>query len=337
MNKYLLLGFISIYTIGCSEKTGSVATEPGFKIEILDPGVEAILEKKAEIKTIARGFEWAEGTLWVKDQQALLFTDVPANKVHRWSETDGLSTWLEPSGYTRPDSLEREGANGLLLDGNGSLILCQHGDRRVARLEAPLNQPAPTFTTLADRWRGRRLNSPNDAAIYNDNIYFTDPPYGLPGQDENAEKEIGFSGVYRITPKGLVILVEDKLTRPNGIAFNAATNSMYVSNSDPKDAKWMKYQMIAGNIGEGKLLHDATNEVTQQGGLPDGLKIHPSGYVFATGPGGIWVFSPDDKLSARIHIPQATANCAFDDTYHHFYVAADSTVIRINLIAPPEE
>ncbi|MEO5906188.1 MAG: SMP-30/gluconolactonase/LRE family protein [Saprospiraceae bacterium] len=338
MPKGLIL-YITIITLcACNDKQGSITgTSNDFRIEILEKGVETILSKKAEIKTIAGGFNWSEGTLWLRDQQALLFSDVPENKIYRWSEKDGLTVWLEPSGFTGPDSLDREGANGLMLDNVGSLILCQHGDRRVARMDTTLNLPAPIFSTVADRWRGKKLNSPNDAAIFNDNIYFTDPPYGLPGEDENADKEIGFSGVFRITSKGLVILVEDKLTRPNGIAFNPQTNSMYVSNSDPKDAKWMKYQMVAGNIHEGKVLYDATDQVTLYNGLPDGLKVHPSGYVFATGPGGIWVFSPTDELSARIYIPQATANCAFDDTFSHLYVAADSTVIRIELIPPAEK
>lgn len=329
--------FILVALWACAGKPKAPKGDSGFRIELLEKGAEAILPKNSEIKTVASGFNWSEGPLWLKDQQALLFSDVPENKIFKWSEKEGLTVWLEPSGYTGADSLDREGSNGLLLDQTGSLILCQHGDRRISRMEAPLDQPSPAFSMIADKWRGKKLNSPNDAALYNDNIYFTDPPYGLPGQDENAEKEIGFSGVYRITPPGLVILVEDELSRPNGIAFNPATNSMYVSNSDPKDAKWMKYQMNAGNIEEGKVLFDATDQVSLYSGLPDGLKIHPSGYVFATGPGGIWVFSPEDVLSARIYIPQATSNCAFDDTFSHLYVTADSTVIRIPLIMPVEK
>ncbi len=332
----ITLSLFIVVPWACSEKTATSKVGTDFRIEILDKGVESILSKNVEITTIARGFNWSEGPLWLKDQQALLFSDVPENKIFRWSEKDGLTVWLEPSGYTGADSIDRDGSNGLLLDKTGSLILCQHGDRRISKMESPIGQPSSSFAVIADKWRGRKLNSPNDAAWYNDNIYFTDPPYGLPGEDENTEKEIGFSGVYRITPKGLVILVEDKLTRPNGIGFNAATNSMYVANSDPKDARWMKYQLSSGNIEEGKVLYDATDQVSLYSGLPDGLKIHPSGYVFATGPGGIWVFSPADVLSARIYIPQATSNCAFDDTFSHLYVTADSTVISIPLITPSE-
>jgi len=301
-------------------------------VEILQSDVKKIIDEKAEIKTIARGLNWAEGTLWLKDQKALLFSDVPENKIYKWTEAGGSSIWLEPSGYTGPKEVKREGSNGLILNSQGQLIICQHGDRRIALMDAPLNAPVPKFITVADGWRNNRLNSPNDGAFNSKgDFYFTDPPYGLPGQDEDPEKEIGFSGVYRVGNNGLVIMVVDSLKRPNGIAFSPIDNAMYVANSDPKHAIWVKYAPDEkGNLA-GKLLYDATDLVDKVNGLPDGLKVHPSGYVFATGPGGIWIFSPDDKISARIHIPQATANCAFDDDFSHLYIAADSTVIRVSL------
>ena len=341
MKAISILWMMVIFLLACkpavkeeTESTETVDQSP-VRIEILDSDVEQILSKAAQIKTIARGFNWAEGPLWLKEEQALIFSDVPENKIYRWSEPDSLSIWLEPSGYTGPPEKKREGSNGLLLDQKGRLILCQHGDRRIALMDTSTSAPKPRFITIADEWRNKRLNSPNDAAFFKGELFFTDPPYGLPGQDEDPEKELGINGVYRIGNNGLVILVENSLTRPNGIAFNETKNVMYVANSDPGNAVWMKYDMTDKNKPVSKVLFDATEEVGKANGLPDGLKVHPSGYVFATGPGGVWIFSPEDRLSARIHIPQATANCAFDDTFSHLFIAADSTMISVSLETAP--
>jgi gluconolactonase len=294
--------------------------------------VRSIIDETAEIKTIARGFTWSEGTLWLKDQQMLLFSDVPENKIYSWSENKGLSIWLEPSGYTGPAEIKREGSNGLILNKNGQLVICQHGDRRIALMNAQIASPTANFTTLADHWKGKKFNSPNDAAYDSKGVlYFTDPPYGLPGQEKDPEKEIEFSGVYKIGSSGETTLLIDSLKDPNGIAFSPNNKFMYVSNSDPEHAVWVKYTKNDSGIFDGKILHDATDLTDKVNGLPDGLKVHPSGYLFATGPGGIWIFSPEDEISARIYIPQATANCAFDDNFSHLYIAADSIVIRVSL------
>ncbi|MGB4849053.1 MAG: SMP-30/gluconolactonase/LRE family protein [Saprospiraceae bacterium] len=302
------------------------------RIEILDKQAKRFLSENSRITTVARGFNWAEGTLWLKDQQALLFSDVPENKIYRWSEKDGLTTWLQPSGYTGPQEKKREGSNGLLINDKNQLVICQHGDRRIALMNAPLTNPEPKFISIVDNWRNKRLNSPNDATYHDGMLYFTDPPYGLPGQDQDPDKELGFSGVYRVGHTGAIIMVIDSLLRPNGIGFSPENEMMYIANSDPKRAIWMKYTMgTNGNAVSGKVLYDATDLVGKVNGLPDGLKVHPSGFVFATGPGGLWIFSPEDEVVAKIHIPQATANCAFDDTYSHIYIAADSTIIQVTL------
>ena len=339
------MAFLFILLIALSASCGLIKHEHGqsglqedlnhtypISIEILKSEARTFIDEKSEIKTIARGLTWAEGPVWLKDQQALLFSDVPENKIYRWSEANGLNVWLEPSGYTGPKEKKREGSNGLLLNEKGQLVICQHGDRRIAIMDAPLSAPAPKFISLVDNWRNKRLNSPNDATYHDGMLYFTDPPYGLPGQDKDPEKELNFSGVYRVGHTGAIIMVIDSLLRPNGIGFSPENDFMYVSNSDPKRAIWMKYTIgTNGNATSGKILYDATDLVGKVNGLPDGLKVHPSGYVFATGPGGLWIFSPEDKVIARIHIPQATANCAFDDTYTHLYIAADSTIIQVTL------
>lgn len=337
--KAQLLPFLMMLSLSCGSKTSNVSSTSDqdsrkvpqqITIEILQDGVRSIIEESSEIKTIAKGLNWAEGPLWLKEQKVLIFSDVPENRIYSWSETAGQNIWLEPSGYTGPKEVKREGSNGLLLNENGQLVLCQHGDRRMAILDSPLSAPEPKFTTIADRWTQKRFNSPNDAAYNKSILYFTDPPYGLPKQDDDPEKELDFSGVYKVDRNGFVTMVIDSLSRPNGIAFSPKQENMYVANSDPQKAIWMKYKMDTEKM-EGKVLYDATDLVGKVNGLPDGLKVHPGGYVFATGPGGVWIFSPDDKVSARIHIPQATANCAFDDSYSNLYIAADSTVIKVSL------
>ncbi len=338
MNLLQLLLPLIIGLIGCKQiKSNQIngfnqANGDDIRIEILDKKAKKFLSENSQIRTVARGFNWAEGTVWLKDQQALLFSDVPENKIYKWSEAGGLSVWLEPSGYTGPKDQKRDGSNALIINDNNQLVICQHGDRRIAIMDAPLTKPEPKFITLADNWRNKRLNSPNDATYHNGELYFTDPPYGLPGLDQDPGKELGFSGVYRIGHNGATFMVIDSLLRPNGIGFAPTNEIMYVSNSDPNRAIWMKYEMgTNGNAVSGKVLYDATNLVGKLNGLPDGLKVHPSGYVFATGPGGLWIFSPEDEVVAKIHIPQATANCAFDDTYSHVYIAADSTIIQVTL------
>lgn len=299
-------------------------------IQIVDDRILEIIDTTERIETIASGFQWSEGPVWSEQLEALLFSDVPTNTIYIW-KNDSLSEWLTPSGYTGPEDKVREGSNGLAINSDGELILCQHGDRRVARLDTSLSSPIPAFSTIANKWRGLRFNSPNDLAFSDGNIYFTDPPYGLPGQDQDPDKEIGFSGIYRINKDGLVILIDNALSRPNGIAFSPNQKFMYISNSDPENAIWVKYEMNDHHIVKKSVLYDATKFTSSSPGLPDGLKVHPSGYIFATGPGGIWVFSPDNQLVAKLKIEQATSNCAFNADYSQLFITADSLILRLQL------
>lgn len=263
----LLLG-----AAGCAPETAPVpppAAAPSAprtigSVERLDPALDAVVPPGAVIEVIAEGFEWAEGPLWLPDREVLLFSDVPANRIYRWSEAEGHAVWLEPSGYTGEIPRGGEpGSNGLLLDRDGTLILCQHGDRRIARLEAPLDAPQPIFSTVADRVDGERFNSPNDIAQHSSGaLYFTDPPYGLAGGPEDPSREIEFSGVYRIGPGGEVTLLTDELSRPNGLAFSPDERTLYVANSDPDHAVWMAYPVEDdGTLGDGEVFFDATRRV----------------------------------------------------------------------------
>jgi len=254
----------------------------------------------------------------------------------KWKEGEGLSEYLHPSGYTGELGFNgnEPGSNGLHLDPEGRLILCQHGDRRMARMDAPLNAPKAKFVTLADKYEGMRFNSPNDAAFHsNGDLYFTDPPYGLPKNVNDPDKEIPFQGVYRMSKDGSISLLTNKLTRPNGIAFSPDEKTCYVAVSDPEQAIWMAYDVNEDGLFENeRLLHDATEWVGKEKGLPDGLKVDAKGNIFATGPGGVWIFNPDGKVLGKIKTGEATANCAFGKGGKELYITADMYLMRVKLL-----
>lgn len=303
-------------------------------VERLEPGMDALVPEGAQLEVIAEGFEWTEGPVWVPDGGYLLFSDIPRNSVYKWEEGAGTRLWLKPSGYTSDESRGGEmGSNALLLDAQGRLILCQHGDRQLARLDTPLSNPAPRFVTLASTYQGQRFNSPNDAALHSSGaFYVTDPPYGLEQGPDDPARELDFSGVYRVDPKGTVTLLTDELTRPNGIAFSPDEKTLYVSNSDPERAIWMAYDVQAdGTITNGRVFFDATQWTDERQGLPDGLEVDRNGNVFATGPGGIWVFSPEGTHLGTIHSTEVTSNVAFGNHGSTLYITADNYLMRIRL------
>ncbi len=296
------------------------------KIERLDPALDQIIAPDAQMQKLAEGLDWAEGPVWDPRQGALLFSDVPQNVVYRWKEGEGLSEFLRPSGYTGSTPRGGEpGSNGLLLDKQGRLVLCQHGDRRVARLENG------KFVTLADSYNGRRLNSPNDLAQKsNGDIYFTDPTYGLVGRNADPKRELPFNGVYRIKPDGQLTLLTDQLTFPNGIAFSPDEKILYVAVSDPKRAVWMAYDVKPdGTIENGRVFFDATPLTEGRPGLPDGMKVDKAGNLWATGPGGVLVFSPDGRHLGTLNTGQATANCAWGNDGSVLYITADMFIARL--------
>jgi gluconolactonase len=294
-------------------------------IERLDPALDALVAPDAKVEKLAEGFGWSEGPVWTPEGGgALLFSDVPKNVVHRWKEGEGLSDYLRPGGYTgavaRGGNL---GPNGLTYDGAGHLLVCQHGDRRIARVEADRS-----FATVSGRFEGRRLNSPNDLVVRsNGDLYFTDPPYGFKGEDESktGPREIPYSGVYRRTADGVVKLLTKELTFPNGIAFSPDEKTLYVSNSDPERAIWMAYDVTAdGGIANGRVFHDSTADLKAgKKGNPDGIKVDQHGNLFATGPGGVLVFTPAGKLLGTIVTGEPVANVAFGSARG----AADGSVL----------
>lgn len=303
-------------------------------IERLDSRLNEVIAPDAKIEILADGFDWPEGPLWLPKQNKLLFSDIPPNKIYEWSEANGLKLYLTPSGYTSAQPRGGEvGSNALILDNQGRLVLCQHGDRRMARMEAPLNQPKPNYITLVDKYEGKQLNSPNDAVYRSNNdLYFTDPPYGLEKNADDPNKEIPFQGVYRLATDGSVHLLTKELSRPNGLAFSPDEKTFYVANSDPEKAIWMAYDVQPdGNITNGRLFYDATAMVKKEKGLPDGLKVTRQGYLFATGPGGVFVFDKDAKHLGTIRTGEATSNCAFNTDESILYMTADNYIMRVKL------
>lgn len=329
-NTFWFFSILTFLLMGCQsgyKTTGEIIRN--------DEAINAIIPADAQLEIIAKGFDWSEGPLWVEEHQMLLFSDIPPNSIYKWTESGGKSLYLKPSGYTGEKARGGEpGSNGLLLNAEGQLVLCQHGDRRMAIMDAPLDQPEAKFKTIIDQFAGRRLNSPNDA-VYDSNgyLFFTDPPYGLEGNMDDPEKEIPFQGVYRLSPNGDMEALSNTMSRPNGIALSPDERQLYVANSDPDRAFWRIFTLDESrNIIRQRELFDATSSVGPENpGLPDGMKVDDNGNIFATGPGGVWVFTPQGKHLGTIRTGQATSNCAFNADKSVLYITADMYLMRLKL------
>lgn len=318
---------------GCQQKPQEKTYQTTGSIERLDPALDSIISKDAKIEIIADSLDWSEGPLWLEGQNMLLFSDVPQNTIYKWTAAQGMQVYLEPSGYT--DTAQRGGemgSNGLTLDQNGKLILCQCGNRQVAAMDASLDQPAAKFLPLADRYDGHRFNSPNDVVVNSaGEIFFTDPPYGLEKNMDDPKKEIPFQGVYKIKANGDVILLTDSITRPNGIAFFPGEKTLLIANSDPDKANWYAYDVDGDKLVNGRILLSANGYDKKLKGLPDGMKIDRNGNVFSAGPGGIWIFNKDGKILGKLHVDNATSNCAFSADQKTLYITNDMYVLRVRL------
>jgi gluconolactonase len=307
-----------------------ISPAANIKIVRLDPRFDKLVPADAVVEKLADGYNWVEGPVWDRKGGFLLFSDIPSNSIFKWEQGKETSLFMKPSGYTGTAPFEgREpGSNGLTFDSSGRLVLCEHGDRRVARLEANGKK-----TTLIDRFEGKRLNSPNDLAYKsNGDLYFTDPPYGLPDRFEDTRRELNFCGVYRLTPDGKLTLLTRDIKAPNGIAFSPDERRLYLASSDPNLAIWMVYDVKAdGMLSNGRVFFDATTWVKGKPGLPDGMKIDKQGNLFATGPGGILVFAPDGTHLGSIETGVPTSNCAWGNDGSVLYMTANTAIYRVRL------
>jgi gluconolactonase len=301
-------------------------------IDRWDPAMDAIIPKDWKIEKIAEGFGWAEGPIWIKSGGYLLFTDVPGNKMWKWSEKGGLEKFLDPSGAATFDAnIWREaGANGLAVFDSNSILLADTGNRGIQRLDLKTRQKTP----VAMSYEGKKFSSPNDVIrLKNGVVFFTDPPYGFKKFDDAPEKEISFNGVYRVAKDGTVSAVEKELTRPNGVALSPDEKVLYVAQSEGTKAIVNAYALDRqGNITDKKLFADFTDLVApNMPGAPDGLTVAADGTVFVTGPGGVLVVSKDGKRLGRIRDGKQTANCKFGDDGKTLYLTSSNFVARIRL------
>ena len=302
----------------------------GVKIVRLDPRFDKLVPRDAKIEKIADGFKWAEGPAWNRKDGYLLFSDIPNNSVFKWQEGKGVSLFLKPSGYTgsAPFKGGEPGSNGLTFDSEGRLVLAEHGDRRIARLEKDGRK-----TTLAERYEGKRLNSPNDLVFKsNGDLYFTDPPFGLARAFDDPQKELPFQGVYRLSKEGKLTLLIKDLKAPNGIAFSPDEKKLYVTDVDFNHSAWRVYDVKAdGTVTNGRVFADASQWKKPPFFGPDGMKVDSQGNVFGARPGGISVFAPDGTHLGNIELGSPTSNVAWGDDGSMLYITAGTALYRIRL------
>jgi len=299
------------------------------RIERVDAHFDAVIAPGARVETLATGFRWAEGPAWDERTRSLFFSDVVANTLYRWREGEGAKPFLSPSGYSgsTPFTGREPGSNGLALDREGRLILCEHGDRRVSRLE-----PDGRRTVLIDRYQGKRLNSPNDVFVAaNGDLYVSDPPFGLPGSFDDPAKELRFQGVYRLRG-GALELLTDAVRAPNGLALSPAGDVLYVSNAERANPIWLAFPVDReGRLGAPRTLFDAREWVADGlAGVPDGLEVDAAGRIFAAAPGGVHVLAPDGTRLGTLWTDVATGNVHV--TRDALFVAAGDTVYRVPLV-----
>jgi gluconolactonase len=336
--KQTLAAFFIITLLSCNNNSNT--KPPMYKttgtIIQYDETLSAIIDTSTKAEIIAEGYEWSEGPLWIEKHNMLLFSDVPMNTIYKWTAANGAEVYLNPSGYTgtTPSKCKEPGSNGLTLDNEGNLVLCQHGDRQMGKMDAPLDKPAAKYITLANKYNGKRFSSPNDC-VYNSSgeLLFTDPPYGLQTQDDtDSLKEIKHNGVYKVKKDGTVILLVDSITRPNGLAFLPGEKQLLIANSDPAKPVWYIYDVAGDSLINGKIFFDVSNHDKNWNGLPDGFKINKKGIVFATGPGGVYIFNKEGKKLGLIKLDNSTSNCALSSDEKTLYVTNDMYILRISLL-----
>jgi gluconolactonase len=305
-------------------------------VERLTPEFDALIAPGVVMEKLADGFNWSEGPVWLRREQAVVFSDVPENKVWHWSEKAGLSLYLQPSGYTGHARNDRElGSNGLATDRAGNLLLCQHGDRQIARL-VRRDGTKGVFEPVVPHFNHRRFNSPNDLVLTRKgDIYFTDPPYGLNGLNNSPLKELMFNGVYLAQKSGEVVLLTSEMTFPNGVALSPDEKTLYVAQSDGNAPILRAFDVQPdGTVRNSRIFFDF-KPLAQPGrpGGPDGLKVDLQGNIWTSGPGGILVISPEGKHLGSLLTGENTANCAWGEDGRALYITADSYLLRIRTLA----
>ncbi|PDH49761.1 MAG: gluconolactonase [Rhodothermaeota bacterium MED-G16] len=319
----LIILFLSFFQINQEKHLGS--------IERISSDINKLIDLDSKIEILAEGFDWSEGPVWSKKLNSILFSDVPNNVIYKWNEKEGLSVFSKSIGYSgKVPNLKKAGTNGLTIDSEGNLIICMHGDRMIAKME---NLNTEKLSSIIRSYNNNILNSPNDL-VYDSygNLFFTDPPYGLLEGDNDKLKEIPFNGVYKLSPNGDIQLLIKNLTRPNGISISNDEKILYVANSDNNNPIIMKYELSINGIKNPEVFFDGKELAKNDIGLFDGLKVHPTGIVFATGPGGVLIIKENGDHIGTIRTEVRTANCAFDDKFEYLYMTSDMFLTRIKIL-----
>jgi len=334
MKKTLLSGFILLvcsYTqssLAQNNETTTIYPTIG-SIEVLEPELNKLIRADAKVEILADGFKWTEGALWVERENMLLFSDIPDNKIYKWTEAGGIEDYLYPSGYSGTEDRPGEpGSNGLIIDESGNLLMTQHGNRQVARMDARLTEPEANFISLANQYNGKKLNSPNDLVQHkNGDVYFTDPPYGLKEQTID-KRELDFCGVYKVDKKGKITLLIDSIPYPNGIGLTPDHKQLIVSNSDGNKPYLYLYNILKDGTLEAKGI---AFDFSPYGGGADGFTVDRKGNIYSSGPGGLWILNRNFEPIGRIRIPHPVSNCDLSDDEKTLYVTANHQVLRIRM------
>jgi gluconolactonase len=325
---HIWLLFLSVGLSNCDGEIGGgesgIVNNAG-TVDRIDPRVDALVPIGAIIQKLASGFAFTEGPVWDQRNNQLYFSDLRSNAIHTWNDEAGLGTYLQPV-FEGDAGHPSVGSNGLNMDSQGRLLLMEHGNRVVSRIESDGSR-----TVLVDQYRGMRLNSPNDSAWHSNGwLYFTDPPYGLAQQENDPARELEYNGIYRLSPEGEIQLLESDQTRPNGIAFSPDQQTLYVANSDGAEKVWYAYDVMNdGTISNPRIFYDVNDQDTV--GAADGMKVDVSGNIFATGPGGVWIFSPEGDHLGTIRPEEVPANVAWGDDGSTLYMTARTGLYRIRL------
>lgn len=335
-----LLCVLAICVGGCAKtsadpiphQTGATLFE---SVGVINTSVNGLIDPKTKIEKLGGDYGWSEGPVWVDALDAVLFTDVPGNTIWKYKDGEGLSEYMRPSGAVPPlaDYTSSPGANGLIMHDTDHMIVPDHGNRTLWRQ----NVKTLERTVLADSFEGKKLNSPNDAVLHSSGIiYFTDPPYGLQGQDDDPAKELDFNGVFALYPDGSMKVVDESLARPNGVILSPDERTLFVANSDPETANWTAYDVAkSGDVSNSRVIAEAFEELKAGlPGNPDGMAMAEDGTIFATGPGGVWMMSPEGEKLGVISTGTAIANVTFGGadgrdlymTSHNFLARTRTTV-----------
>jgi len=330
--RYFVVTASTVLAVACGvtepehpAETAAPAPDLIGRIQRVDPRLDALVPAGAVVEKLADGFAFIEGPVWDRPNARLLFSDVRSNEIYQWSEADGASTFIDPVFEGDRTGKRSISSNGLTLDAEGRLVICEHGNRRISRVEADGSR-----TVVVESYEGGQFNSPNDAVYGSDgSLYFTDPPYGLEGLEESPDRELDFNGVYRLSPDGeLALLVRDQ-TRPNGIALSPDEATLYVANSDAENKVWMAYDLDGSGASNGRVFYDVNDQDAP--GAADGMKVDSAGNLFATGPGGVWIISPDGVHLGTIVTGEVTANVAWGDDGRTLYMTASTGLYRVRL------